>query len=100
MFELVVMKVRSSERHHKISKTNQGRIWIREKADHHMSIEHGHSRLIPVQDALLEGFGWAPVKHPRGIVFHFCLFKVKVFGLVVSNAHLDLVCFSTSIVSL
>ena len=53
----------------------------------HAQINH-HSN-INYQNAI---FQWAcrwPVKHPRGIILHFCLLKVKVSGLIVSYASLD-----------
>ena len=34
---------------------------------------------------LLPGRG--PMKHASGIIFHLCLFKVKVFGLVIGNSY-------------
>lgn len=50
-----------------------------------MSIENCHGGLVPVEDALLNRPGRTPVEHPRAVVLHLRLLKVKVLGLVVSN---------------
>ncbi len=40
------------------------------------------------QDAVLDGSGWSPVKHPSRVVLHLSLLEVEILCLVVCDAHL------------
>jgi len=109
VLEFVVVEVGSAQRHHQVAQTDQRRVRVGEKADDHVAVEYRHRGLISVlishkkalvvkkrvkktyQYAVLEILCWAPVEHASRVILHLRLLKVKVLGLVVSDAHGHLV---------
>ena len=48
MLELVVVEVGGPQRHHKVPEPDQWGIWVSKEADHHVTIEDSHGRLVTV----------------------------------------------------
>ena len=48
MLELVVVEVGGPQRHHKVPETDQWGVGVSKEADHHVAIEDGHGRLVPI----------------------------------------------------
>ena len=48
MLELVVVEVGGPQRHHKVPEPDQRGVRVSEEADHHVTIEDSHSRLVTV----------------------------------------------------
>ena len=80
MLELVIVEVGGPQRHHEVPEANHGALEVSKEADHHMAIEDGHGGLVAVHDAVLDGSGWGPVEHPRGVVLHLRLLEVQIQG--------------------
>ena len=99
VFELMIMEVGGSERHHQVPQTNQRGVRVSKEADNNMTIEDSHGGLVTVlrskchhyhhvseschtdQDAVLNGPSWDPVEHPRAVILHLRLDEVKVPSL-------------------
>ena len=43
------------------------------------------------QDTVLNRSSWNPVEHSSAVIFHLCLDKIKVSGLIISNPNIHLV---------
>ena len=48
MLELVVVEVGGPQWHHQVPEPDQRGVWVSEEADHHVTIEDGHGRLVTV----------------------------------------------------
>ena len=46
VFELVIMEVRGSERHHQVPQANHGALQVSKQADNHVTIEDSHGGLV------------------------------------------------------
>ena len=66
------------EWHDQIAQANERRIRVGKEADDDVAVEHCHRRLVPVQNAVLNGPCRTPVEHARAVVLHLRLLKVKV----------------------
>ena len=91
MFQLVVVEVGGSQRHHEVAESDERTVGVCEQTDNHVTIEDSHGRLVPVQDTVIYRSGGRPVEHPRTVVLHLSGHEVKVPGLVVSDPNIELV---------
>ena len=48
MLELMIVEVGGPKRHDEVPETDHGALEVSEEADHHMTIEDGHGRLVTV----------------------------------------------------
>ena len=48
VLELMVVEVGGPKRHHQVPEADQRGVWVSKEADHHVTIEDGHGRLVTV----------------------------------------------------
>ena len=83
------MEIGSSQRHHEVSQSDEGRVRIGEQADDDVAVKYRHGCLIAIQYAVFEIPGRTPVEHARRVVLHLRLLEVEVLRLVVGYADLQ-----------
>ena len=53
MFQLVVVEVGGSQRHHEVAEPDERTVGVCEQTDNHVTIEDSHGRLVPILQGLM-----------------------------------------------